>query len=352
MMSAWDAYPQDYRSSEVETILSAVRAGECVSIVGLSGAGKSNLVGFLAHRCGGGSPALFLVDGNAIQPPSADGLFRQAAQCIDDKEPAAVPNAAALLDQAVARRLISAPGGLCLLIDRFDALSGEERARAAGPLRALRDKYKYQLTYIIAARRPIDPGSELAELFYANTLWLGPLSAADARWSAAQYASRRGKAWDENVLEKLVALSWGYPSLLRACCEAFAAGAALDEAALRGHPIVQRRVQEFWADQPGPEDLRRSGLKGQPLLSAAAPLVSAASPDLTANEHRLLAFFQSHPGEVCSKDDLIRAVWPEDRVVDGLRDDSLAQLILRLRQKVGAGRILTIPRRGYRYDEG
>jgi DNA-binding response OmpR family regulator len=118
------------------------------------------------------------------------------------------------------------------------------------------------------------------------------------------------------------------------------------------HPIVQRRVQEFWADQPTPDDLRRSNLKGQPLLQAVAPPVSAASPDLTASEHKLLAFFQAHPGEVCPKDDLIRAVWPEDRVIDGLRDDSLAQLILRLRQKVGAGRIQTIQRRGYRYDAG
>jgi DNA-binding winged helix-turn-helix (wHTH) protein len=39
-------------------------------------------------------------------------------------------------------------------------------------------------------------------------------------------------------------------------------------------------------------------------------------------------------------------------VITGLRDDSLAQLIRRLRQKIGAGCIQTIPGRGYRYTAG
>jgi DNA-binding winged helix-turn-helix (wHTH) protein len=56
-----------------------------------------------------------------------------------------------------------------------------------------------------------------------------------------------------------------------------------------------------------------------------------------------------------SKDDLIRAVWPEDRVYStGVRDDSLAQLVRRLRQKIEADpahpqRLQTIPGREYRF---
>ena len=59
--------------------------------------------------------------------------------------------------------------------------------------------------------------------------------------------------------------------------------------------------------------------------------------------------------QVCSKDDLIRAVWPEDRVYSaGVRDDSLAQLVRRLRQKIESDpahpqRLQTIPGRGYRF---
>ncbi|MBC8497075.1 MAG: ATP-binding protein [Anaerolineales bacterium] len=49
-MSVWNTYPPNCREKEVQAILSAVGAGECISVVGLSGAGKSNLMGFIAHR--------------------------------------------------------------------------------------------------------------------------------------------------------------------------------------------------------------------------------------------------------------------------------------------------------------
>jgi two-component system KDP operon response regulator KdpE len=61
---------------------------------------------------------------------------------------------------------------------------------------------------------------------------------------------------------------------------------------------------------------------------------------------------------VCEKDDLIQAVWPEDKIFEqGIRDDSLAQLVRRLRKKIepdpaSPRRIHTIPGRGYRFKPG
>ena len=46
-MSTWETFPPIYRKKEVSQILKAVQAGECVSIIGLSGSGKSNLMGFI-----------------------------------------------------------------------------------------------------------------------------------------------------------------------------------------------------------------------------------------------------------------------------------------------------------------
>ena len=77
--------------------------------------------------------------------------------------------------------------------------------------------------------------------------------------------------------------------------------------------------------------------------------------ELTAKEHLLLAYFLAHPEIVCEKDELIQAVWPEDRIFEeGVRDDSLAQLIRRLRMKIEADPsqpryIHTVAGRGYRY---
>ena len=76
-MSAWDDYPEDYRTSQVQSILSAVRAGESAAVIGLSGSGKSNLLGYLAHRWGkaGARPRLVLVDCNRLADVSAAGSF-------------------------------------------------------------------------------------------------------------------------------------------------------------------------------------------------------------------------------------------------------------------------------------
>jgi DNA-binding winged helix-turn-helix (wHTH) protein len=74
---------------------------------------------------------------------------------------------------------------------------------------------------------------------------------------------------------------------------------------------------------------------------------------LTAKENLLLSFLLAHEGEVCEKDELVKAVWPEDVIYEkGVRDDSLAQLVRRLRVKVEPDPnepqyIHTVPGRGY-----
>jgi hypothetical protein len=356
-MFTWDSYPPDYRAREVNAITRAVLAGECVSIVGLSGAGKSNLMGFLSHRmdatqAGSGlSCRLVLVDCNRLAEDSPGGFLRLARQALGDSGPAADELQA--LDDAIGKCLAGPGGGLSLLLDRFDSLAapGDEKGKRliTGNLRALRDAHKYRLTIITATRRPLGSDSELAELFYANTLWLGPLNESDARWNIDRYAARKGLKWDAATVQCLLEISRGYPAFLRAACEAVAGGAGLSTAEISAHPAVVHRLQEFWADEPGEEDLRHSGLQDHPLLKRGG------LAELTAKEHLLLAYFQRRPGEVCEKDDLIRAAWPEDRIFEkGVRDDSLAQLVRRLREKIEVDpstprRIHTVPGRGYRY---
>ena len=117
----------------------------------------------------------------------------------------------------------------------------------------------------------------------------------------------------------------------------------------------RKRVDEFWTDQPSSDDLRLSRLTNHPLLSAARATSAIDTTQLTAKENLLWEYFLAHPEQVCEKDDLIRAVWPEDRIFErGIRDDSLAQIIRRLREKIEPdpscpNHIHTVPGRGYRY---
>ena len=359
-MATWQNYPAAYRGKQVQEIECAALAGESVALVGLSGAGKSNLLGFLANRCSQpGRLRFVLLDCNRLDELSVPALFRLARRELGDVSAVAdeLLGFERVLEQALAQG-----GVLCLLLDRFDALASAAPARLLNNLRALRDSYKYLLSFVIATRRPLDAQNELAELVFGHVIWLGTLTPEDARWSAEQFARRRGLGWGVDVFQALAGFSGGYPSFLRGACEAYAEGAALASDALRQHPAVQRRLEEFWSDQPDSDSLSLSGLAGHPWLIRQQPAsvitendLDTLSAQLTAKEHRLLVYLQAHPGEVCEKDDLIRAVWPEDRVfVNGIRDDSLAQLVRRLRKKIEPDPdrpeyIHTLPGRGYRF---
>lgn len=353
-MSVWKTYPSNYREKEVQRILKAVQAGECVSVIGLSGAGKSNLMAFLANR-----PEIFshpntLVDCNRLRENRADELFKLIRRSLGDASHA--EDQFETLDRLIEQRLAENGGKLTILLDRFEVLAND--FSIASNLRALRDDHKYQLTFVTATRRPLDPRSELAELFFGHILWLGPLSESDTLWNVRRYAQRVDQEWSQSVAGQIRELTWGYPALLRAVCEAYAGGANLDLAELREHPAIQRRVKEFWEDAPSESDLRNSHLEGQPLLESAPNPRQFDTSQLTEKEFLLLEYLQAHPNQVCSKDDLVQAVWPEDVIYErGIRDDSLAQLVRRLRVKIEPDPsqpryIQTIPGRGYLFGDG
>jgi energy-coupling factor transporter ATP-binding protein EcfA2 len=361
-MSVWDFYPPNYRQKEVKTILSSIRAGESVSLLGLSGAGKSNLLGFLANRVAW-EGRFVLVDGNRLAEPIPTALYHLIYWALTGSPPDGEPYPA--LTEAIDHDLRESSSGVCLLLDRFDALEEEHAQTAASNLRALRDTHKYSLTFVFATRRPLDPLTELAELVFANTLWLGPLSNEDIAWNIERYAARKDIHWGTDVTTAIRKLSGGYPSLLRAVCEAHAMGCPLELDALSKHPAVSRRIAEFWVDEPTPEMIALSGLHDHPLLGAAPPPIREDSSthekptwefdplQFSAKEQLLLEYLHANPNQVCEKDAVIHAVWPEDKIYEtGVRDDSLAQLVRRVRLKIepdpsNPRHLHTVPGRGY-----
>lgn len=351
-MSVWESYPAAYRSREVESILRACRAGECVSLVGLSGSGKSNLLGFLANRLPlpdqTDDLAFVLIDCNQLSQTDPQRVFEAITRLLSNAEGNS-------LSEAVEQQLAGSQKVLCLMFDRFEVLQAENNPVLFNQMRALRDAFKYRLVYLLAGRRPLADDNELAELFYAHRLWLGPLSRPDAEWNITRYTRRIGAVWDQQIVELLIELSQGYPSMLRGLCEAFADLGAPERERLLSHPAVARRVREFWEDRPDEQALKHSGLTAHPMLTAHRPM-EFDTTSLTAKEHALLNYLVGHPNTVCEKDALIQAVWPEDEVYeDGIRDESLSQLVRRLRKKIepdpsNPRYIHTIPGRGYRFE--
>jgi len=355
-MSLWDDYPRDYRQRETQTILNATRAGESVSLIGLSGAGKSNLLGYVAHTQGMPTHPFVLVDLNRLTQRAPSAFFNLMRQALADS--ADSPDEFNALHAAIQKRLKDARRltlllDLSLLLNR-GVMFGDSDLLVFNNLRALRDSFKFQLTYVTATRHPLPANNEFAELFHANTLYLGALSESDAMWNVKRYAERKNLSWDDSVAEKLIALSRGYPSFLRAACEAYSGGASYE--AIPNHPAIRTRLDEFWSDNPTDDELRLSRLIDHPLLKRTKRHTFDTS-NLTVKENSLLDYFVAHADQVCEKDDLIRAVWVEDKVFErGVRDDSLAQLVRRLREKIepdpsNPKYIHTVAGRGYRFTQ-
>jgi hypothetical protein len=360
----WASYPTNYRQTEILRILSSVRAGECAELIGLSGSGKSNLLGFLANRPDvfENRPHFVLVDCNRLEALTSLALFQLLGDSLSQAGLStwAEPTYTLIELQVEIGQVLAQSNGLCLLFDRFELIQ-QAGGMLLGNLRALRDGFKYQLTYVIAMRHPLPADNELAELFFGRTVWLGALSESDALWNLKRSAGRLGRAWSEAEQQAILSLSGRYPALLRAVCDASADGVPLEAEALCSHPAVKRRLDELFQEQPGEDELQRAGLAQARLLSQAErarPVNQRIDLSrLTAKENLLLEYLQAHAGQVCDKNTLIQAVWPEDKIFsEGVRDESLAQLVRRLRKKIeidpdNPELIQTVSNRGYLFRD-
>ena len=133
---SWEIYPSNYRLVEVQAILSAARAGDCVSVIGLSGAGKSNLLSFIHNRTSDPRLHVLLADCNRLPGRTPAALFRLLCRTLNDFNEAAEPLEA--LDLAFGRWLATRAGVLVVLLDRFEALLESPDPALFNNLRALR----------------------------------------------------------------------------------------------------------------------------------------------------------------------------------------------------------------------
>jgi DNA-binding winged helix-turn-helix (wHTH) protein len=258
---------------------------------------------------------------------------------------------------------------------------------------------------------------EFHEIVARNICWIGAMVERDARWIAHQMAQRLQTSFSEAEVKQLLAVSGRLPAFLKLGCLALAEGTLgrnqPDEIwvkQLLAQPQFERNCEEIWDDLTVEERNALlalvSGAKA-PMLDPAvisylehtgllirstpgagvnlfSPLLEAfvaqqrgttagmikrdprtrvvsvggipLNVELTTHEDRLLAFFLEHPGEVCEKDTLIQALWPNDQIVEGIRDDRLAQLIKRLREKIEIDParptyIQTVRGQGYRFAQ-
>lgn len=447
-LGPWADFPADYCQEHVRDILGWIRVGEGGVVVGMSGAGKSNLLGFLASRLdvvqahlgdAAASTCLLLLDANRLPSLTGTSFYRAMLQtlhrqraclieslrhdlsalyqgCIDCQDDllllGAVQDMHYLFCYEGGRRVV-------WLMDRFDATCRRLDAQFFNSLRALRDAFKSRLCYVVATRQPLpylrNPAEidEFCEIMAANTCWVRPLVERDARWVARRMAERLGASFDPADVTRILSLSGRLPAFLKVAFTGLAngdlqtgEGAAAWEKSLLERPEIKRQCRELWDDltetqrvvllrvmagtpageiEPEPlAYLEKLGLVARqgdqrrvfsPLVASYVRQAKGLSDGqirlhpktravwrgdaelpvtLTAKEDLLLSYFLEHTGELCTKDNLVRAVWPDEVPLDGVRDDRLAQLVRRLREKIEFDPgdpvyILTVHGQGYRF---
>lgn len=235
-------YPLDFRCEIVQPILTAAVQGASVCVVGLAGAGKSNLVKFIKQP---------QVLAHYLPQSLAENTHLLEIQCRPSMQSSATFYRALLNElQPVARRVqvpLTVPKGdvdyyavreairqLCgtaaqrivLLLDEFECLIQNQPLEFFEELRNLRDEVRtgscfaygaitHRLPHRVAGYQRFE-NSKLYELLRGHIYPLGPYSAADAASMLNVLAAGEATPVDPGYLERIRVAAGGHSGIMRA----------------------------------------------------------------------------------------------------------------------------------------
>jgi hypothetical protein len=246
---AWVQFSDTYREREVRQLVRWLLAGKNGSVVGLPGCGRSNLLGFLSHRCDvvkryarANTPQLVLVPLNFNQLPSADAttLHRTLLHAINNRrfrfEPLIREEISRIQSSALEKQdlfvIQSYLQELLLLVQQSNARIAfilnyfhlfVERAtpQTLDTLRGLRDSFRRTLSILVGTSKAIthlpDPDrlGGLYELLDRNVCWVGAMTEPDARDLLNRATVMVDRPLEEEEIISILELSGRFPALLK-----------------------------------------------------------------------------------------------------------------------------------------
>jgi hypothetical protein len=322
---AWAAYPANYRAREIAIMASWILAGESGSVVGMTGSGKSNLLGFICNRPEVLDPylpdhklnvALVQVDLNDLPDSDLGTFYRallrslfEARPQLADLEPGLATavevlyrkvedNPDAFFSQSALREALflfqEEQLRLVLVLDPFDEFCRTAPLQLLDNLRGLRDSFKTVLSYIVGVgyelaylRDPMEMG-KLYKLLDEHICWLGAMDERDARWVISQVEAATRRVFTEAEIDRLIEITGGYPSLLRMASLWLARVSPVPDKAKWGEILLaerslQHRLESLWNGLTVEEQLALSELqKLQSQLSKEKGEVRPETPGKSA----------------------------------------------------------------------
>jgi hypothetical protein len=428
---SWQSYQITYRRREMEIITAWLSAGLSGSVVGLPGCGRSNLLGFLCNRpdavqaylgAGGQPPVLISVDLYNLPANNLSTLYRMILRAFQrvkvQLEPALQQRINLLYQRHEAERDPFLPQSalqevllycqaeqiqVVLVFNHFDQFCQLATRQMVNTLRGLRNDFKDTLSYIAGMSHEVsyldDPDNlgSMYELLDQYICWVGAMNEADRRQMIAEETRLAASPPGEADMEAILALTGGYPALLKAVCHWWLTTPPRPARQQWGTTLlaersISYRLEKIWQGLTQEEqfvagELQKSVATGTPahrLMAEQHKLLALLANkgicqpvaagwqlagelfeafvaqvegrgrgriwlDETSQEiyqgqtlvttltelgRALLIFLLKNPRLRHTKTDLIVNVWPEELRREGVSDNSLYQVIFQIRQAI------------------
>lgn len=276
-----------------------------------------------------------------------------------------------------------------LFLLRFDRLQDASTPQFLSNLQGLIDSTNHRLAYVFTSARPLDQISETAFprsslSGFSHLMYLTPLNQTDIDTTLESFKKRYNIVLTPQITKSLLSLTDGHVQYLHLAAIIINENKEND---LNENKITQlitwdERIrllsEEIWesltkdekstlakivqgikVDNKNTSYLWQTGIL-KPDNSFFNPLFAnfvtsntehESSTEFTNKEHLLYSYLEKNKGELCDRDSIIHAVWPESEE-DGVTDWTIDRLVSRLRAKLKKSsnnvQIVTIKTRGYK----
>lgn len=282
---------------------------------------------------------------------------------------------------------------IVFLFDHFDEFQNQLDRQFFQRMRTLRSFGKYKFSAVFGTRRDLQELvdeqilKEFYDFFIGNAVYMTLFDKSACDFMFLQIENVLGKKLGEIQKENIIKLTGGHTKLLKVCTEnvltsshpEFISGS--NEMLKRvqhdmvNTPIINASLLELWHSlTPAEQQFLASGVALEnldflenlgliknkkitiPLFAEFVKKIAATktvehfsinpqtkeitkgqtiiSDLLSAQEFRLLKFAIENPDRILEREEIINAVWKEEKSTEGVTDQALDQLVFRLRKKI------------------
>jgi DNA-binding winged helix-turn-helix (wHTH) protein len=301
---------------------------------------------------------------------------------------------------------------IVFLFDNFDEYLAMVTQDFFKYLKDLRRSAPYKFSTVFAVNRPLETMldqqviTDIYQFIADHSVYLNLYDLPSLEFRISSIEKAFAKTIKKEHLEKIIALTGGHVNLTRLCVETIlesGVDGASAEFLLR-HKSIQRALLDIWKSFTPAEQnilafsksassvqlenesisyltnigLLKDGkltiklledfLKQNPSIQTTDQYIVfdavtkeikkgnfPISDKLTFFEYNLLKFFLQNPNRIVERDEIINAVWKNEKLTAGVTDEALDQLVFRARRKIENNpnapvHLQTIKGRGFRFN--